>query len=165
MTDEVALGARRQEDTRTRRVDARARRADALDGKRDFVERPRLVAGRVLDRQSRHAGLDAKPNVLGNAVGLVRVARLEIGVHRQIGCSRDFARCDASIMSRGTAHSASGSPRENAKPELVVASALKPRCARYCAVPMSHGFGMTKQPLSCSRRKGGAAASEKSERS
>ena len=31
----------------------------------------------------------------------------------------------------------------NAKPELVVASALKPSAARTRAEPASHGFGMT----------------------
>src|SRR2546425_2520253 len=38
-------------------------------------------------------------------------------------------------------------------PADVVARALKPACARYTAVPMSHGLGRTKQPDSCSARK------------
>src|SRR5205814_5138978 len=40
-----------------------------------------------------------------------------------------------------------------AKPAEVVAIALNPRCCKYFALPMSHGFGMAKQPLSCSCRK------------
>jgi hypothetical protein len=35
---------------------------------------------------------------------------------------------------------------EKANPELVLASALKPRAASSRALPTSHGFGMTKQP-------------------
>src|SRR5438270_4230513 len=56
----------------------------------------------------------------------------------------------ASISSRLTAPS--DNPRENAKPAEVVAMALNPRCCRYLAVPMSHGFGSAKHPLSCNRR-------------
>src|SRR5919198_4456980 len=44
-------------------------------------------------------------------------------------------------------------PSDQAKPELVVASAGNPRFARTRALPTSHGFGMTKQPDWCSRRK------------
>src|SRR5437660_12838900 len=43
----------------------------------------------------------------------------------------------------------SGLPREKAKPADVVASASKPRCCRYRAVPTFHGLGRTKQPDSC----------------
>src|SRR2546423_1049285 len=56
----------------------------------------------------------------------------------------------ASISSRLTAPS--DNPRENAKPADVVAIAVNPRCCKYFAVPMSHGFGIAKHPLSCSRR-------------
>src|SRR5436309_1309335 len=41
----------------------------------------------------------------------------------------------------------------HANPALVEASALKPRCCRARALPTSHGFGSTKQPLSCNLRK------------
>src|SRR5262245_39699734 len=47
----------------------------------------------------------------------------------------------------------SDNARENAKPALEVATAFKPRCCRYCADPLSHGFGITKQPLSWSSLK------------
>src|SRR5688500_9472114 len=36
-----------------------------------------------------------------------------------------------------------------AKPALVEASALKPRCCSAFALPTSNGLGMMKQPLSC----------------
>src|ERR1700742_3802472 len=39
-----------------------------------------------------------------------------------------------------------------AKPALVEASALNPICASAFAEPMSKGFGIGKQPLSCSLR-------------
>src|SRR5215831_10039091 len=41
----------------------------------------------------------------------------------------------------------SASPCEKAIPALVVASAEKPKCRRYRAEPISHGFGITKHPL------------------
>src|SRR6185503_17758690 len=57
----------------------------------------------------------------------------------------------ASISSRATAPSPC--PRDQAKPALVVARALKPMLCRYLTVPMSQGLGMTKHPLACSLRK------------
>ena len=62
-----------------------------------------------------------------------------------------MARRCASAMSREMP--LSGRPCDQAKPELVVASALKPRLCRYSALPTSQGFGMTKQPASCICRK------------
>ena len=62
----------------------------------------------------------------------------------------------ASIASRGTAPS--GNAWANAAPALVVASAGKPRCSRYRAVPASQGFGSTKQPVSWSLRNAARAA-------
>src|SRR5215469_10888258 len=47
----------------------------------------------------------------------------------------------------------SGSANDQAQPELVVASALKPAACSHWAEPTSQGLGMTKQPDSCSRRK------------
>lgn len=47
----------------------------------------------------------------------------------------------------------SGKPLENARPADVVASALKPICCKHFALPISHGFGRTKQPDSCNVRK------------
>src|SRR5271168_257968 len=40
-----------------------------------------------------------------------------------------------------------------AKPALVEASALKPRCCSAFALPTSNGFGSTKQPEACILRK------------
>src|ERR1700757_273728 len=58
----------------------------------------------------------------------------------------------ARLRSQVSAPSESGSPCENAKPPLVVASAGNPSCCRYRAEPTSHGFGITKQPASCRAR-------------
>src|SRR3954470_23085134 len=57
----------------------------------------------------------------------------------------------SSTVSRDAAPS--GRPCDHAKPELVVASALKPRPARNMALPTSQGFGMTKHPWAWSTRK------------
>ena len=43
-------------------------------------------------------------------------------------------------------------PRVQARPALVVASALNPWTASRRALPMSQGFGITKQPASWSAR-------------
>src|SRR5258706_5438738 len=59
------------------------------------------------------------------------------------------ARC-SSMASRQTPLSAR--PCDQAKPALVVASARKPRLCRYSALPRSQGFGIRKQPDSCSWR-------------
>src|SRR5258708_15609264 len=59
------------------------------------------------------------------------------------------ARC-SSMVSRETP--LSGRPCDQAKPALVVASARKPRLCRYRALPRSQGFGIRKQPDSCSCR-------------
>src|SRR5918993_313285 len=56
------------------------------------------------------------------------------------------------MVAIGMALSRSGNPCENANPADVVASALNPRYCRYTAEPMSHGFGRTKHPDSCSLR-------------
>src|ERR1700722_988288 len=47
----------------------------------------------------------------------------------------------------------SAKPMLQAAPALVVASALKPRPRSQRAEAKSQGFGRTKQPLSCRRRK------------
>ena len=49
------------------------------------------------------------------------------------GVAATISRMCARIMSPGKSLNPSGSPRENAKPAEVVASALKPRCWRYRA--------------------------------
>src|SRR3954453_7002735 len=60
--------------------------------------------------------------------------------------------CVCSITSSSVA-APSGRPSVNAKPELVLASALKPSAARTLAEPASQGFGMTKVSPSWSERK------------
>src|SRR5690606_1824338 len=47
----------------------------------------------------------------------------------------------------------SSRPSDHAKPELVEASALKPRASRRLTPPMSQGFGRMKEPDSCNSRK------------
>src|SRR5687767_7229423 len=56
-----------------------------------------------------------------------------------------------------TAGASSSIPLLKAKPEDVVASALKPRCRRYIAEPTSQGFGSTKQPSACKLLKASTA--------
>ena len=53
---------------------------DPIDGEAAFVQP--AGAGRILDRQARHAGADAACDVPGDALGVVRVPGLEIRVHR-----------------------------------------------------------------------------------
>src|SRR5262245_31709247 len=53
----------------------------------------------------------------------------------------------------------SSRPRVNAKPELVVARARKPRAASTRAEPASQGFGMTNGSPSCSARNASARSS------
>ena len=57
------------------------------------------------------------------------------------------------LIERGTP---SGRPSVKAKPELVVASALKPSASKTLAEPASQGFGMMNAPRSCSARKSAA---------
>src|SRR4051812_34665960 len=53
----------------------------------------------------------------------------------------------------------SGRASDQACPALVVASASKPICSSATALPVSHGFGITKQPAACSRRKASTRSS------
>ena len=103
----------------------------------------------VLDRAAGETGRCGGKNRLGGALGAVALALFEIGRDRQVGRRRHVA---AMMDHRLEATAPSGSPRENAKPALVVASALKPKEASSFAVPMSQGLGMTKVE-SCKARK------------
>ena len=58
-----------------------------------------------------------------------RVAILEIGIHRKASGGGDFGKMSEHHLA-GNSGGESGNPREKAKPELVVASARKPRRAR-----------------------------------
>src|SRR5689334_5125032 len=57
------------------------------------------------------------------------------------------ARC---VQTSSTVTRLSALPIVQAKPALVEASALKPRCCKAFALPTSKGLGMMKHPLSCS---------------
>src|SRR6185369_2806118 len=63
------------------RIDRLARSTDARDGKLALVEWIILVAGRVLDRETRHAGCDRAGDVGRHALRRIREAALEIGIH------------------------------------------------------------------------------------
>ena len=129
MADEIAFGARRQHDVRAGGVDRRARRTDALDRMTEIVEGLARIAGGVLDREPGDAGRDAAPDILGDRFRLMRVARLEIGIHRQVGRRDDLGDMGERVVERHRPVRV-GQTLENEKPELVVASALKPRWRR-----------------------------------
>jgi hypothetical protein len=62
----------------------------ARAGARQLVEGSTFVAGRVFDGQTRDARLDAEPNVLCDTLRRMRVARLEVGIDRQVGGGHDL---------------------------------------------------------------------------
>ena len=64
-------------------VDCIARRAHTLYRQIEVVERISVVAGGILDRQAGNAGVDTKPDVRRDFVGIVGVAAFEIGVDRE----------------------------------------------------------------------------------
>ena len=120
-----ALGARGEHHVAAGLVDRRAGGLDARQRQVEIVERRRGLLRRVLDRQPGHAGRDAARHVRGDLVGIVGKAVLEIGVERNVGRRRELT-----IMRQHVVHAIARrrhSPREWAWPELVVASALKPR--------------------------------------
>ena len=90
MADEEALGAGGQEHVGAAGIDRRPRCRDTLDREGLIVERLVLVAARILDRQPGDAGRDAALHVGRDAFRLMGVARLEIGVHRQLGRGDDL---------------------------------------------------------------------------
>ena len=90
MSDEIALGAGRQQHARARRVEGCARGLHALDGQGHVEQRLRAVTGRVLDRQTSHAGAGAQGDAFGNRVGCDAVARREVGVDRDVGGAGDI---------------------------------------------------------------------------
>src|SRR5215472_8226488 len=79
---EKALGARCEQYAGV--PDGLARRGDAFSGEVRFIEGTRRIAGGVLDREPRDAGLHAQPDVFGDLFGVVSVAGLEVGVYRNI---------------------------------------------------------------------------------
>ena len=86
-----AFGARREHHVAAGLVDRRARGLHARKREVEVVERIGVVAGEILNRQPGDAGLDAARHVLGDVLGFMGEAVLEIGVERQVGRCRDLA--------------------------------------------------------------------------
>ena len=99
-SDQKAFRAAGEQDVAAGLVDRRARRLHARYRKIEVVERLGLVAGRILDREPRDPGLDAQPHALRHALGLVRIAALEIGVHRQVGRGDDLGDMRKHVVAR-----------------------------------------------------------------
>ncbi len=91
LADQVALATSDQQHIAAGFIDRGARGAHALDGGIQAVERLLAVAGRILDRKPRNAGLRAQPYVLPDPRRIGRVAGLEVGVHREVGRLHDLA--------------------------------------------------------------------------
>ena len=89
VADEEALGAGGQERAAAGLVDRGAGGANTVD--RLIAAVQRLCAVRILDREPGDAGFHAAPDVLSHSVAAVRVARLEVGAHRQAGGRDDLA--------------------------------------------------------------------------
>jgi hypothetical protein len=106
----------------------------------------------VLDRGADGAGARRRarwPRARPGAVAPVAVLEFD---REPAGSSPDQgAACSTTSSSGPPARRAR--PMVKAKPELVLASALKPRPARTLAEPASHGLGMTNGSPSCSARK------------
>ena len=54
----------------------------------------------ILDREPRDPGLDAQPHALRHALGCVRIATLEISVHRQVGGGDDLGDMREHVVAR-----------------------------------------------------------------
>ena len=76
----------------------------------------------------------------------MRKAALEIGVDRQIDRA---AKRGEMLQTLLEGDAVVGLPIVQAKPALVEAIALKPRCCSALALPTSKGFGSTKHPVAC----------------
>ena len=138
LPDQKPLAAAGQQHAAVVGIDRRPRRLDALDRKRALVERVCLVAGGILDRQPGDAGGNRARDIDGDLLRLVREAALEIGIDGQI--DRVAQRGEMAQTSSSVTR-LSALPIDHAKPALVEASALKPRCCSARALPTSPGIG------------------------
>ena len=134
LADQKAFAAAGQQHAAVVGIDRRPRRLDALDRESALVQRLGGIAGEILDRQPGNAGLDR--------------AR-DIGATFSGSCAKPPSK--SALTGRSTAaHSAvemcaesssvmrlSALPIVQAKPALVEASALKPRCCSAFALPTS----------------------------
>ena len=136
-------------------VNGKSRRAGGLDGRGHALGG--LLAGRSRRRRRspRSSRRRRRPrrrarSARATSCGGAPVAVLEVDGDRQV-VARSSAPACSTTSSRVAAPSRR--PSVKAKPELVLASALKPRPARTFAEPTSHGLGMTNGSPSCSARK------------
>ena len=79
------LAARGQDHVRRALVCDLGGGGDALGGERELVDRAGRAAAVVLDREARQAGRDGAGGGLGDVLGAVGEAVLEVGRHRQLG--------------------------------------------------------------------------------
>ena len=112
---------------------------------------PRRVV--VLDRAADRARPGGPDDRGGGVLGRGPVPVLEVDRHRQAGRLVERARVIDDLVERDVP---SMRPSVKAKPELVVASALKPSASRTRAEPASQGFGITNGSPSWRARKSAA---------
>jgi len=79
-------------------IDGGARRLQALDGLRLVAHRLGGIAGRILDGQPRHAGLQRQADTVEDRLGRGPEAALEIGVDRQVAHGRHIAHVREGIV-------------------------------------------------------------------
>ena len=82
---EKALGASNQQRVTARLVNRGPCRPHSFNRNADVEQWMRGVAGRILDRQTRHARFGRESNAFGNTGCVVRKATLEIRIDRHIG--------------------------------------------------------------------------------
>ena len=80
----------------------------------------------------------ARATLAATSSGSIGEAALEVGVDRHVDAVGDRAEVRERLVERDA--DCRGRPSDHAKPELVVASALKPSCASSRALPTSHGI-------------------------
>ncbi len=79
-------------------IDRLARRLDAIDGERAIEQRFCVVAGKILDRQTRNAGLHGARDIGADLVRFVRKAVFEVGINRDIDRRADRGQMGADVV-------------------------------------------------------------------
>ena len=105
-----------------------------------------------LRSSSRKVRLRRQPDSFRHVVRRIGKAVFEIARYRQTCRRHDLFGMGKRLLAADAAH-IRPAEREGKTGELVVASALAPLAAIILADPMSHGLGMTKQPLLVKRMK------------
>jgi hypothetical protein len=129
------LAARRQGEADAERARRLGRRRDALDRLAEIVERPVLVAGRVLDRAADQAGRAGQPHGLGGEARRMAEAVLEIGRDRQLDRVDHGARMRQRLVARDLAVAPSERARAGAARGRQRAKAEPGQHARRAGVP------------------------------